>query len=111
MASQVKTESTDGIIDRIVEIRDKWHFKRHPMMQLLAEGKLDLRVLAVYMAQHAKYVSYGLQAFGHVYARVPADVRKMLVENIAEEEGLIGGHTDHGAHDHMEMIYDFCEKA
>ena len=52
-----------------------------------------------------------MQAFGHVYARGPADVRKMLVENIAEEEGLIGGNTDHGAHDHMQMIYDFCEKA
>ena len=111
MATQIKTDSTDGIVDRIVAIRDKWHFKRHPMMKLLAAGELDLRVLAVYMAQHAKYVRYGLQAFGHLYARGPADVRKMLVENIAEEEGLIGGNTDHGAHDHMRMIYDFCEKA
>ena len=111
MATQMKTDSTDSIIDRIVAIRDRWHFKRHPMMKLLAAGELDLRVLAVYMAQHAKYVRYGLQAFGHVYARGPADVRKMLVENIAEEEGLIGGKTDHGAHDHMDMIYDFCEKA
>ena len=109
MATNLKTPIDGGIISRIVGIRDKWHFKQHPMFQLLAKGKLDLRVLAVYMAQHAKYVRYGLQAFGHLYARGPADVRKMLVENMAEEEGLIGGNTEHGAHDHMQMIYDFCE--
>ena len=90
MATNLKTTIDGGVISRIVAIRDKWHFKQHPMFQLLAKGKLDLRVLAVYMAQHAKYVRYGLQAFGHLYARGPADVRKMLVENMAEEEGLIG---------------------
>jgi len=109
MAINLKPPIDGGVIGRIVAIRDKWHFKQHPMFQLLAKGKLDLRVLAVYMAQHAKYVRYGLQAFGHLYARGPSDVRKMLVENMAEEEGLIGGNTEYGAHDHMQMIYDFCE--
>lgn len=104
-------EPTSEITARITAIRDKWHFKQHPMSQRLAEGTLDLKVLAIYMAQHAKYVRYGLQAFGHLYARGASDVRKMLAENMAEEEGLIGGHTDHGAHDHMQMIYDFCEVA
>lgn len=61
------------------------------------------------MVQHAKYFRYGLQAFGHLYARGAADVRRMLVENMAEEEGLIGGHSDHGAHDHMGMIHEFSE--
>ena len=100
-----------GVADRIVAIRDKWHTKQHPMFRALAEGELNLRVLGVYMAQHAKYVRYGLEAFGLVYAKAPGDVRKMLVENMAEEEGLIGGHTEHGAHDHMEMIYTFCAAA
>ena len=75
----------------------------------LAGGELDLKVLGIYMAQHAKYFRYGLQAFGHLYARGAADVRRMLVENMAEEEGLIGGHSDHGAHDHMGMIHEFSE--
>lgn len=110
MASAIEATSA-GITDRIIAIRDKWHFKQHPLSKSLAKGELDLRVLAVYMAQHAKYVRYGLQAFGHLYARGAADVRKMLAENMAEEEGLIGGHTDHGAHDHMQMIYDFCDIA
>ena len=100
-----------NVTDRIVAIRDKWHTKRHPMFRALAAGELNLRVLGVYMAQHAKYVRHGLEAFGLVYAKAPGDVRKMLVENMAEEEGLIGGHTEHGAHDHMEMIYTFCAAA
>ncbi len=99
------------VTERVVAIRDTWHTKRHPMFRALARGELDLRVLGVYMAQHAKYVRHGLEAFGLVYAKAPGDVRKMLVENMAEEEGLIGGHTDHGAHDHMEMIYAFCDAA
>lgn len=98
-------------IEQIVAIRDRWHTKNHPLFRDLAAGTLDIRVLAKYWALHAKYVQIGLQAFGHLYARAPADIRKMIVENIAEEEGLIGGYSEHGAHDHMEMIYDFCDTA
>lgn len=63
------------------------------------------------MVRHAQYVRLALQGFGILYARGSGDVRKMLVENMAEEEGLIGGPTEQGAHDHMQMIYDFCETA
>ena len=111
MAPTTATTMEQGITERIIAIRDRWHTKRHPMFQALAKGELDLRVLGIYMAQHAKYVRYGLQAFGLLYARAPGDIRKMLVENMAEEEGLIGGHTEHGAHDHMQMIDDFCAAA
>ena len=111
MASVRQSKGDSDIVARITAIRDKWHTKRHPMFMALAKGELDLRVLGIYMAQHAKYVRFGLEAFGLLYARGPSDVRKMIVENMAEEEGLIGGHSEHGAHDHMEMIYDFCEAA
>ena len=111
MASVTKSRPQEGVTERVRAIMDTWHTKRHPMFQALAKGELDLRVLAVYMAQHAKYVRHGLQGFGLLYARAPGDVRKMLVENMAEEEGLIGGHSEHGAHDHMEMINEFCEAA
>ena len=84
-------DSKTDIVARITAIRDKWHFKQHPLSQRLAEGTLDLRVLAIYMAQHAKYVRYGLQAFGHLYARGASDVRKMLAENTAEKEGADRG--------------------
>ena len=111
MASDGGSPAGGDIAARIAAVRDRWHTKRHPMFQAMARGELKLRVLGVYMAQHAKYVRHGLEAFGLLYARAPGDVRKMLVENMAEEEGLIGGHTDHGAHDHMEMIHDFCAAA
>lgn len=111
MASILESQSADDISARITAVRDTWHTKQHPLFQALAAGELDLKVLGIYMAQHAKYVRYGLQAFGHLYARGPADVRKMLAENMAEEEGLIGGHSTHGAHDHMGMIHEFCEAA
>ncbi len=111
MAPDSGTLAGGDVAARITAIRDKWHTSQHPMFQAMAKGEMNLRVLAVYMAQHAKYVRHGLEAFGLLYARAPGDVRKMLVENMAEEEGLIGGHTDHGAHDHMEMIHDFCAAA
>jgi pyrroloquinoline quinone (PQQ) biosynthesis protein C len=111
MATAVQSSDGSDIVARITAIRDKWHTKQHPMFRALAAGELNLRVLGIYMAQHAKYVRYGLEAFGHIYARGPGDVRKMMVANMAEEEGLIGGNTEHGAHDHMQMIYDFCDAA
>lgn len=111
MATKVQTAGSGDIAARITAIRDKWHTKQHPMFRSLAAGELNLRTLGIYMAQHAKYVRYGLEAFGLLYARGAGDIRKMLVENMAEEERLMGGNTDHGAHDHMEMIYDFCEAA
>ncbi len=99
MATAVQTSAGDHLAARIPAIRDKRHTKQHPMFKALAKGELDLRVLGIYMAQHAKYVRYGLEAFGLLYARGASDVRKMLVENMAEEEGLIGGHGEHGPHD------------
>jgi pyrroloquinoline quinone (PQQ) biosynthesis protein C len=111
MATAVQSSDGSDIVARITAIRDKWHTKQHPMFRALAAGELNLRVHGIYMAQHAKYVRYGLEAFGHIYARGPGDVRKMMVANMAEEEGLIGGNTEHGAHDHMQMIYDFCDAA
>ena len=102
----------DGVAGQIAGIRDRWHTKRHPMFAALSAGKLELRVLGVYMAQHAKYVRLGLQAFGHMYVRGTADVRKMIVENMAEEEGLIAGPgEDREPHDHMDMIFRFCAAA
>ena len=64
MASVAETEANNDIAARITAIRDKWHTKQHPMFRALAKGELDLRVLGIYMAQHAKYVRYGLEGFG-----------------------------------------------
>ncbi len=99
-----------SIIDDVVAIRSRWHTKHHPLFADLAAGKLDLRVLGVYMAQHAKFVKLAYEAFGLMIVRAPKDVQKMVIENLAEEEGLLAG-PDGEAHNHMAMIADFCAAA
>ena len=105
---------TTSIVDEIVAIRERWHTKRHPFFQVLADGKLPLRALGVYMALHGKFVQQALASFGIVYARTIAheDVRKAIAENISEEEGFKAipreGHTPH---DHNELILRFCKAA
>jgi pyrroloquinoline quinone (PQQ) biosynthesis protein C len=105
---------TTSIVDEIVAIRERWHTKRHPFFQALAEGKLPLRALGVYMAMHGKFVHQALASFGIIYARAFAheDIRKAIAENISEEEGFKAipreGHTPH---DHNELIVRFCKAA
>jgi pyrroloquinoline quinone (PQQ) biosynthesis protein C len=99
-----------SIIDDIVAIRDRWHTKHHPMFRDLADGKLDLRALGIYMAQHGHFVKFAYQAFAAMIVRASSDVQAMMIENLAEEQGLLAG-PDGEAHNHPQMIFDFCEAA
>ena len=103
-----------AIIDDILAIRDRWHTKLHPFFRAFDEGKLPLRALGVYMALHWQFVQRALASFGLLYARAFAhdDVRKALVENMAEEEGLKAiPREGHVPHDHAELIFRFCKAA
>ena len=102
--------SNGDIIDDIVSIRDRWHTKRHPMFRELAQGDLELRVLGIYMAQHGNFVKFAYQAFAAMVVRASADVQAMMIENLAEEQGLLAG-PDGEAHNHPQMISDFCNAA
>ena len=102
--------STGSIIDDVVAIRSRWHTKHHPMFTELTAGKLDLRVLGVYMAQHGRFVKFAYEAFGLMIVRAPKDVQRMMIENLAEEEGFLAG-PEGEAHNHFEMITDFCNAA
>ncbi len=103
-----------AIIDDVLAIRERWHTKRHPLFQALAEGKLPLRLLGTYLALHGRFVSHALPSFGVLYGRAyqHEDIRKAIAENISEEEGLKAipreGHTPH---DHNELIVRFCKAA
>ena len=103
----------DGSIAlRINAIRDQWHTKNHPFFQAMTDGSLDLRALGIYMVNHFQFVSLALPAFGLMYYRAPQDVRDALVENMAEEQGLMAIPGEgHEAHDHTEMIFRFCAAA
>jgi pyrroloquinoline quinone (PQQ) biosynthesis protein C len=102
------------IVREIRAIRERWHTKRHPFFLALGEGKLPLRALGVYLALHGRFVQHALASFGILYARTFAleDVRKSLVENLAEEEGLKAiPREGHVPHDHNELILRFCKAA
>jgi pyrroloquinoline quinone (PQQ) biosynthesis protein C len=99
-------------VKKVLAIREKWHTKNHPFFQEMAKGKLPLRALGVYMAQHYRFVELVLPAFGHLLARSPEDVRYALIENLAEEAGLQALQKEgHVPRDHMEDILAFTRAA
>ena len=102
------------IIDDIHKIRDRWHTKNHPFFKALGEGKLPLRAMGVYKAMHWQFLQQALASFGIFYTRTfqYADVRKAIVENLSEEEGLKAiPREGHLPHDHSELIFRFCRAA
>ena len=108
------TVSLPAIAERIIAVRERWHTKKHPFFGAFAEGKLPLKALGRYQALHFQFVSRALPAFGILYARAYhlVDVRKMIAENMAEEEGLKAiPDPGHQPHDHNELIFRFCRAA
>jgi pyrroloquinoline quinone (PQQ) biosynthesis protein C len=99
-------------IRKIIAIRDHWHTKRHPFFRDFGKGRLPLRAMGLYMAQHYQFVTVVLPSFGLLFSKAPADVRKAIIENLAEEAGLAAidreGHTPH---DHMGDIFAFTRAA
>lgn len=111
MAPDTKFGSSVSVTDEIAAIRDRWHTKHHPFFRVFAEGKLPLRAMGRYQALHYHYVSLALPSFGLLYCRAYGfeDVRKMVAENVSEEEGLKAiPQPGHEAHDHNELIFRFC---
>ena len=71
-----------------------------------------MHALGIYMAQHYKFVSHAVPSKGLIYWRAGSDVRKAIAENLAEEEGVRAVPLEgHQAHDHWQMISDFCNAA
>ncbi len=101
--------SGSAIAEQIVAIREKWHTKKHPFFTSMLDGSLPIKALGIYMAQHQKFVNKAVPGFGLMVYSSPPDVRKAMVENLAEEEGLLAIPKEgHVAHDHWAMISGFC---
>jgi pyrroloquinoline quinone (PQQ) biosynthesis protein C len=112
MAPEGTKSSAGAIADQIVAIRERWHTKKHPFFLAMAEGSLPLEALGIYMANHFRFVEYAVPGMGLMYFRAPNDVRQALVENMAEEHGVMALPGEgHEPHDHFKMIVDFCEVA
>src|SRR5438309_7438897 len=85
--------ATSVAIDQV--IAEKGMLK-HPFYQAWTEGTLSLETLRTYSRQYFHHVEAFPQAVSAVHSACPDRAgRRMLAENLAEEEGLGNGKQDH----------------
>jgi pyrroloquinoline-quinone synthase len=71
---------------------------KHPFYQAWTEGRLSLDELRTYARQYFHHVEAFPCAVSAVHSACPErDGRRMLAENLAEEEGLEAGKQDHAS--------------
>ena len=69
---------------------------KHPFYQAWTEGRLPLDTLRDYARQYFHHVEAFPRAVSAVHSACPdCDGRRMLAENLAEEEGIEAGKQDH----------------
>jgi pyrroloquinoline-quinone synthase len=69
---------------------------KHPFYQAWTEGRLPLSTLRAYARQYFHHVEAFPRAVSAVHSACPdRDGRRMLAENLAEEEGIEAGKQDH----------------
>jgi pyrroloquinoline-quinone synthase len=87
------TNSVSAAIDGKVAKRA---MLKHPFYQAWTEGRLPLDTLRAYARQYFHHVEAFPRAVSAVHSACPdRDGRRMLAENLAEEEGLEAGKQDH----------------
>ena len=85
--------STSSLIDSKVAERA---MLSHPFYQAWTEGRLSLDALRAYARQYFHHVEAFPRAVSAVHSACPdRDGRRMLAENLAEEEGVEAGKQDH----------------
>jgi pyrroloquinoline-quinone synthase len=84
---------TSAAIDAAVEARS---MLSHPFYQAWEDGKLTREALKDYAKQYFHHVEAFPRAVSAVHANCPSAMgRRLLAENLAEEEGLGEGKDDH----------------
>ena len=85
--------TTSSLIDSKVAERA---MLKHPFYQAWTEGRLPLETLGDYSRQYFHHVEAFPRAVSAVHSSCPdRDGRRMLAENLAEEEGIEAGKQDH----------------
>ena len=93
-------------LEDAIELR---HSAVHPWSEAWTSGKLDRRQLAEWVKQHFHYVSHFAEWVAAVYANCPhPDVQHFLLENVTEEEGLVGMHGAAPVR-HSDLLLEFGE--
>lgn len=100
----------EALSDRLLRIRDRHHVKNHPFFDEWAEGRLSMRQMGGYMLQHYLHVVDIFRAMGVLYSKAPEEAGRFVIENLAEEHGLLGM-QDRDATDHFEIIKRFIRAA
>lgn len=87
--------TTSALIDSKVAERA---MLKHPFYQAWTEGRLPLDTLRDYARQYFHHVEAFPRAVSAVHSACPdRDGRRMLAENLAEEEGIEAGKQDHAS--------------
>jgi pyrroloquinoline-quinone synthase len=87
--------STSSLIDS--KVAEKAMLK-HPFYQAWTEGRLPTDTLRTYARQYFHHVAAFPGAVSAVHSACPdRDGRRMLAENLAEEEGIGAGKQDHAS--------------
>jgi pyrroloquinoline-quinone synthase len=87
--------STSSLIDSKVAERA---MLSHPFYRAWTEGRLPLDTLKAYARQYFHHVEAFPRAVSAVHSACPdRDGRRMLAENLAEEEGIEAGKQDHAS--------------
>jgi pyrroloquinoline-quinone synthase len=87
--------TTSSLIDS--KVADRAMLK-HPFYQAWTEGRLPLDTLGDYARQYFHHVEAFPRAVSAVHSICPdRDGRRMLAENLAEEEGIEAGKQDHAS--------------
>src|SRR3954452_16675045 len=90
MTTSVSTAIDDKVAERAM--------LKHPFYQAWTEGRLPLDTLRDYARQYFHHVEAFPRAVSAVHSACPdRDGRRMLAENLAEEEGLEAGKQDHAS--------------
>src|SRR3954449_6122245 len=87
--------TTSSLIDSTVAERA---MLKHPFYQAWTEGRLPIDTLRDYARQYFHHVEAFPRAVSAVHSACPdPDGRRMLAENLAEEEGVESGKQDHAS--------------
>jgi pyrroloquinoline-quinone synthase len=88
-------ETSSALIDSKISERA---MLKHPFYQAWTEGRLPIESLRAYARQYFHHVEAFPRAVSAVHSNCPdRQARRMLAENLAEEEGIHAGKQDHAS--------------
>lgn len=95
---------------RVEDAIQQRHSKIHPWSEAWVSGGLNRELLGEWVKQHFHYVSHFPWWCGTVYANAPDQaVREFLLENMMEEEGMVGDGGEFPVVKHTDLLLDFAE--